>query len=155
MQFSLALEADVAPLSRLTLHSDLNELARVSAWAEELAAFHALPAKTSYAVNLCLEEALSNVIRHGYRGEAGHSLSLAYAVQDGRLTLTIEDQAAAFNPLELPEPAAAPMLEDLIPGGQGIHLIRRFASHVMWEPLSPGNRLKIVFDLPNQDSRTK
>jgi anti-sigma regulatory factor (Ser/Thr protein kinase) len=54
----------------LTLRSELVEVARVPPWVEKLAARHALPERTQFAMDLCLEEAISNVIRHGYSGES-------------------------------------------------------------------------------------
>ncbi|MGB8260462.1 MAG: ATP-binding protein, partial [Terracidiphilus sp.] len=109
---------------RLVLASRLEELARVFPWVEALACAHALPPETCFAINLCLEEALSNAIRHGYAGDAGQTLTVEFALNSGQVVFVVEDAAPPFDPLTRAEPAAAPTLDELIPGGQGIHLIR-------------------------------
>ncbi len=137
--------------ARLTLTSRLADLALVRPWVDALAAEYALPQDTVFAINLCLEEALSNVIRHGYGGEANHAITIAFTpIGKDALTFTIEDNAPPFRPPE-PEdaqPAPAPSsLEELMPGGQGIRLMRRFAHSLVWEPLPHGNRLTIGFSI--------
>ncbi len=59
----------------LTLESKLSEIARIPPWIEKLAALHSIPERARFAMDLCLEEAVSNVIRHGYAGEPNHALT--------------------------------------------------------------------------------
>lgn len=142
--------------ARLTLKSQLAELARVQQWVDELARRHQISAETVNAIQLCLEEALSNVIRHGYAGQPTHALTVAFhAADNSTLTFTIEDGALPFNPLEVKPPSTPPTLEDLTPGGQGIHLMRRFAGSLAWQPLPRGNRLTLTFPYgpPRPDPR--
>lgn len=144
------------PETRLTLRSQLADLALVRPWVEALALQYAIPAITQYAINLCLEEALSNVIRHGYAGQPDHALTVACAPgREGWLTFIVEDNAphyAPFGPQDSDPATSRPSLlpttasiEDLEPGGQGIALMRHFAGTLAWEPLPNGNRLKLGF----------
>jgi anti-sigma regulatory factor (Ser/Thr protein kinase) len=50
--------------SRLELRGDLSELRRVAEWIKALA-LQALYADTLFAVQLCIEEAVANIIMHG------------------------------------------------------------------------------------------
>jgi anti-sigma regulatory factor (Ser/Thr protein kinase) len=95
-------------------------------------------------INLCLEEALSNVIRHGYEGDAHREIVVQFRSDEDELVFTIEDTAPHFRPAEMPmtQPKS---LEELTPGGLGIPLMRRFADRVEWEPLPIGNRLTLAF----------
>ena len=131
-------------LERLVLRSEISQLAHVLPWVEALAARYALPEKTSYVINLCLEEALSNIVRHGYKGDAGYEIIVEFRSGEGKLVFIIEDTAPHFQPTEsaMAQPTS---LEELIPGGMGIPLMRRFADRVEWEPLPMGNRLTLTF----------
>jgi anti-sigma regulatory factor (Ser/Thr protein kinase) len=133
----------------LTLESRLSEIARVPPWIEKLASVHAIPDRTRYAMDLCLEEVLSNIIRHGYAGESDHAIMIRYvARRDGFFTLIVEDEAPPFNPLigrDLPLPSS---LDDVSGGGRGIHLLKQFADAVEYEPKPTGNRLIIRFISP-------
>jgi anti-sigma regulatory factor (Ser/Thr protein kinase) len=143
------------PESRLTLKSQLSDLALVWPWVEALALEHAIPANTQYAINLCLEEALSNVIRHGYAGEPNHAITVdCTRTGENGLTFIVEDSAPHFEPADS-DPGTAPdftavtpaSIEDITPGGHGITLMRHFAGTLAWEPLPKGNRLKLGFQI--------
>ena len=88
-------------VSRLTLKSQLDDMALLWGWVEALIAQFAIPSDTAFAVHLCLEEAISNVIRHGYIGQGDQMLTVNCALPEVHLLeFTIEDQAPPFDPLE-------------------------------------------------------
>jgi anti-sigma regulatory factor (Ser/Thr protein kinase) len=130
----------------LTLRSELSEIARVLPWIEKLASLHDLPERVRYAMDLCLEEAVSNVIRHGYAGGSNHALTVrCESHPDGLLTLVVEDDAPPFNPLLVGEQVLPISLGDVAVGGQGIHLLKKFADGVEYERKPDGNRLTMSF----------
>jgi anti-sigma regulatory factor (Ser/Thr protein kinase) len=153
-------------LPELRLASQLEDLTRVRPWAEALAARYSVPPETQFAIELCLEEALSNIIRHGYQGQANQAISIACTVERaptsvenegaGELVFTVEDHAPAFDPLApIAAPASAHAVNsqvdnsgDFLPGGQGLRLLRRFASRLAWQQLPNGNRLILAFAIP-------
>ncbi|MGA9063277.1 MAG: ATP-binding protein [Terracidiphilus sp.] len=145
-------ESTFKPAPRLTLQSQLDDLALLWPWIEALAAAYAIPANTQFAIHLCLEEALSNIIRHGYRSEPNHSITVdcgPAAAHD--LIFTVEDQAPPFDPLAPSAVEQAPIpssIDRLQPGGQGIRLLRKFAGSLAYQRLAGGNRLIIGFVLP-------
>jgi serine/threonine-protein kinase RsbW len=131
---------------RLVLQSRLSDMTQLPAWIESLAARHGIPVNVQFAADLCLEEAVSNVIRHGYRGRADHSLAVSFTVPDeGYFKFVIEDEAPLFNPLEAPELPALSPGDDSRVGGQGIRFLRQFADTLEYEPTLTGNRLSIGF----------
>jgi len=140
------------PAHRLTLRSQLGDLALLWPWVEALAGKYSVPAETTFAIHLCLEEAVSNVIRHGYRGLPNHTLTVGCASPAERaLEFTVEDQAPPFDPLadsDLAEVPAASSIDELRPGGRGVRLLRTFAGALAYERTEGGNRLTIGFELP-------
>jgi anti-sigma regulatory factor (Ser/Thr protein kinase) len=130
----------------LTLRSQISELAQISPWIEHLASQYAIPTKTQFAMNLCLEEALSNIVRHGYGGAPDHNIFIDCRIpQSGVFLFVVDDEAPHFNPVEALEPPIPGRLEDLQVGGQGIRLLRRFADNLKYEATPSGNRLSISF----------
>jgi anti-sigma regulatory factor (Ser/Thr protein kinase) len=128
---------------RLLLRSQLSDLAQLPPWIESLASRHSIPENVEYAIDLCLEEAVSNIIRHGYGNNAAGSVLVRFTMPGPDLfVFTIEDEAQPFNPLNAPPPAPCAQVRV---GGQGIHFLRRFADDLGYEPMPSGNRLKIVF----------
>lgn len=129
---------------RLQLTSDLSELERVAPWVGELAEEHDISAETRFAIELCLEEVLSNIVRHGYRGDRGRAITIDFASADDALVFVVEDGAPHFEPIA-PADAVPESLDTIKPGGQGIRLLYRFAESVKYDRLPEGNRLTIEF----------
>ena len=134
---------------QLVLGSQLSAMERLPAWVESLAATYEISESVKFAINLCLEEVISNVIRHGYSNQVGQLLTVHCAApRPGYLLFTVEDDAAPFNPLET---AALPSIgghDESRIGGQGIRLLRGFADTVEYEAKPNGNRLRIGFSNP-------
>ena len=139
----------------LTLNSSFSEMARIVPWIEDVASRYALPERTRFAMDLCLEEAISNIIRYGYAGEPGHAIVVRnLANRDGFLTLVIEDAAPPFNPLAVRDLRMPRSLEQMSEGGLGIPLLKHFADAVEYERSPTGNRLIMRFVL-SETTRAK
>lgn len=133
---------------QLELDSRLSEQGRVWQWVEAVADRRRLSPETRFSIHLCLEEALANTVIHGYRGEPGNPILLSVIAKDGQLIFTVEDRADPFLPPPESECGSSdppPSLETIVPGGNGIRLMRQFAGSVVYEPLPSGNRLTLSF----------
>ena len=131
---------------RLILDSRLSEIARVAKWVEVLAGRHCISANSQLSINLCLEETLANVVRHGYGDEPGRAITIDFSIPRPAFFLfTVEDQAPHFNPLEAPEMTALQPDEEFRVGGQGIRFLRRFADLLEYEAMPAGNRMRMGF----------
>src|ERR1700729_2773350 len=128
---------------RIVLSSELSQISRIFPWIEALASQYEIVESLQFAINLCLEEAVSNVIRHGYANQAGRFIAVRFMISsEGNLVFTVDDDAPPFNPLEAP---SLPMLDEQSEtriGGHGIRLLRGFADMLEYQPTSTGNRLR-------------
>jgi serine/threonine-protein kinase RsbW len=131
----------------LDLTSSLGELSRVAPWIGRLAAELEIPDDTRFAIELCLEELLSNVVRHGYASEAGHFIAVRCSPSADKLTFAVEDHAPPFQPVRPADPPPE-TLNTLAPGSQGLRLLFRFAGAVRYERLADGNRVILEFARP-------
>jgi serine/threonine-protein kinase RsbW len=135
---------------RLTLYSRLSDLAQLPVWIESIASRRAIPANIQYAMNLCLEEAIVNIIRHGYGREGDLPIRLFFKISlPGHYFFIVEDEAPRFNPLKTAELPALDRLNELQVGGQGLRLLRSFADSLEYEATSTGNQLHIGFTADN------
>lgn len=134
--------------NRLELDSRLTDLSRVQPWVDAVANRFGVGEETRFALHLCMEEALANVVLHGYHNEPGHPIRIAFSFSDGSLLLSIEDSAPPFAPTECApslDGNSCDHLEALEPGGNGIRLLRRFAGSLEYQRTPGGNRLTIGF----------
>jgi serine/threonine-protein kinase RsbW len=131
---------------RLTLRSRISELARAYAWVERLASQHAIPDATQFAMNLCLEEVLSNIMRHGYRGQSDRTIKVQFTNPAADyFVFVVEDEAPRFNPLNVPEPPPVKSVKDLPVGGRGVSLLRHYSQTLEYQATPAGNRLTFGF----------
>ena len=79
-------------------------------------------------VGLALDEALTNVIRHGYDNRPDGQIDMLFACEGSIIEITIEDQAKQV-PIET---IASRPLDDVRPGGLGVHLIRNAMDKAVW-----------------------
>lgn len=94
-----------------------------------------------------INEAITNVLVHGYQGQPGH-IVVEVRRDDATLAVCLHDQAQPFNPTAVPTPDTTLPLAQRQPGGLGVHLMRQF-THQMQHRVRPegGNELKLVKQL--------
>ena len=93
-----------------------------------------------FALNLALEEALVNAIKHGNRLDPLKVVRVEAHVSHGRAEVTIEDQGVGFERCKVPDPTADENLHRC--SGRGILLIETYMSEVKWD--HGGRRLHMV-----------
>ena len=129
---------------RLVLRNDLAELERLAGWIEGWAQ-HGVSADVSFAIQLCLEEAVANVIMYGAAKHDRLEIAVELERNGETLVARIEDSGPQFDPTQVPPPAVATSLEEATVGDLGIHLVRSFASGMDYERRNGRNRLTLRF----------
>jgi Anti-sigma regulatory factor (Ser/Thr protein kinase) len=126
----------VTPDSRkiLTLRNDLAELPRLAAFVDEFCDAVQPGEDDRMALQLVLEEAVTNVINHGYADGQGHEFTVTLQLADeGRVCAVVTDDAAPYDPLTRPPVDVEASLEDRQVGGLGVHLMKRLTQHAHYE----------------------
>jgi len=83
-------------------------------------------------IQLAVDEAVTNIVRHGYRGQEG-TIAITCSIGDGCIRIVIRDRAPAFNPLTVKDPDLSTGLADRVAGGMGVYLIRKVMDAVRYE----------------------
>jgi len=92
--------------------------------------------------DVVFEELVSNVIRHGHVGRAGH-IEVTVAHHADALVLTFEDDGQAFDPLRHPTPVQPGSLDEAPDGGLGLVLVRKASTHLQYER-TPDEKNRLV-----------
>lgn len=110
---------------------------------------HDLPPRAAYLLDLVLEEIITNVINHGAgAGEATISVEL---VHDGhRVSGTVRDDAAPFDPLARTPVDVGAHIDDRTIGGLGIHLVREMTDALAYRYEDGHNILTFSIDLAKE-----
>jgi serine/threonine-protein kinase RsbW len=136
-------EATVNHSCALTIQSDITEIARVSMALEELMKAHNFREEDIFDTQLAVEEALTNVIDHGY-STGGGIIGITCLASREFIEVTIEDSAPPFNPLSFPEPELSGDIEDRKIGGLGVFLIRHVMDEISYRHENGKNILNLV-----------
>jgi serine/threonine-protein kinase RsbW len=128
---------------RLVLHNDLAELKRLTAWIEGWG--HRVSTDVSFAVQLCLEEAVANVIMYGGASDERLEIMVEVERNGALLVARVVDNGREFDPTRVPAPSTPISLADAKVGDLGIHLMRSFASAMHYERRDGCNRLTLRF----------
>ena len=83
------------------------------------------------AIELALQEAVANAIRHGCRGDATKQLQCSVNIDDaGEVMITVRDPGPGFDPNGVADPLAPENV--LKPSGRGIFLINGLMDDVQF-----------------------
>jgi anti-sigma regulatory factor (Ser/Thr protein kinase) len=136
----------------LVLRNNLAELDRLAGWIEGWAQQDLSP-DLSFAVQLCLEEAVANIIMHSVTKDRRLEIAVEVERKDQMLVARIEDNGMAFDPTQVPQPPVPASLDEAKVGDIGIHLMRSFASSIHYERRDGTNRLTMRFAQKHSGSR--
>ena len=146
------------PDQRMVVLNDVAELRRMSTWLRQCADAAEMPADLAHKLDVCANEAVTNIISYAYDDGRHHEITLEFAETPSGLSLLIRDDGKPFNVQEAPEHAAPTSLDDAEIGSLGIHLMRRLLPQFDYQredgfnvltlntghKLAPGNESKVT-----------
>lgn len=100
--------------------------------------------ETGQAVTLAVDEAVTNIIRHAYRGEAGHAIRVSCRITPRRLEILLQDSGQGADPGTM----KSRDLDQIRPGGLGLHFIKSIMDVVDYQSGDAGNQLLLAKNLP-------
>ena len=96
------------------------------------------------AVELVLEEAVTNVVRYGYDHPVGHIIEIDLQVDLDEVQILIVDDGRPFDPLDSGGLLLPDSLEDAQVGGLGLLMIRNTANTMSYERRDGQNRFLLT-----------
>lgn len=96
------------------------------------------------AVELVLEECISNTLRYGYDDGAPHSIEIDLQIDLDEVQVLIVDDGKPFDPLEGDAVLLPDSLDDAQVGGLGLLMIRNTASRMSYERRDGRNRFLLT-----------
>ena len=114
----------------IRLPADVREIERLNQLVRRFGELHEIPSRALYAVNLALDEVVTNVVRYGFEISAGQEVAVRVETTGDDLHSEVVDAGREFNPLDAPLPDLTAALEERALGGLGIHLVRSLMDRV-------------------------
>jgi anti-sigma regulatory factor (Ser/Thr protein kinase) len=132
---------------RMEIRSDPAELKRVRTEVESFARTMGMTEQCAGKVVLAMDEALTNIIRHAYQGASDRPIEIDLSVRDARLHVTLRD----YGKRAPKEKIHSRDLQDVRPGGLGVHIMTECMDSVDYQP-APGGGTKLIMIKCIEDS---
>lgn len=127
----------------LVLKATPEEVMRAVEAFQDFARAHQVPEKLAFGLALAIEESGSNIVSHALKGDAQQKFFVSFEHTGNKVLVELRDRGPEYDPTAtLPRPLKA---EDHdLPGGWGIHLIRRYTDEVRYTRCDGENILRLT-----------
>jgi serine/threonine-protein kinase RsbW len=129
---------------KATFLAKIDHLREMLFWVCDELKNSSLSAKDIYKVEVAMEEALVNIIKHSYKESPG-PIEIHLKIFPGHVEILIKDLGPAFNPLEI-----QPQLDENLPleerpiGGLGIYLMKQCVDDMKYAREGGANLLSLI-----------
>jgi serine/threonine-protein kinase RsbW len=118
-------------------------------YVRELARAAALSTRYTGRLRLAVEELVTNVIVHAYRGRdvPGGDVELSGGMDRDRVWLRISDDGPSFDPTRVARPEDLDrQLSERTPGGLGLYLVHAFVDEMTYESVAGRNMVTVAMN---------
>lgn len=134
----------MADVRKLIVRGRYENIPTITSFVGEAAEAAGLGDSGVFHCQMAVDEACTNVIEHAYGGEDVGDIQITCTVQPGSCEIEVYDQGKPFVPDEVPQPKTQTSIEDLKPGGIGLHIMRQVMDEIDFAFDDNGNRLYMV-----------
>lgn len=113
-----------------TFPSDLGTAHNLIGEVMEVVRAHCWNDKDAFAIELALEESLSNAVRHGNKSDPSKNIRFDCKLNQNMVYVRIEDEGSGFDPNGIADPRE--MENQMNESGRGVLLIKHFVTRVQW-----------------------
>jgi len=131
-------------VSEHRLRNDPSQRRRLASWVADFAERARLPASLCNAIDLALEECITNVFSYAWNDEHEHWVTIRFEASRTEARIEIQDDGREFNPLSAPSTDISQPLETRPIGGLGIHMIRQLMDAVEYRRENGRNILTLI-----------
>jgi anti-sigma regulatory factor (Ser/Thr protein kinase) len=132
----------------LALYSNPKLLSVVRGTVERLAETLGFPIAQCRSITRAVDEALTNIVRHSYRNRPDQPIAMyfrrAHRRHDGQVQQGLEILLCDRGPAVDARKLQGRPLDQIRPGGLGLHFIRQAMDTVEFTRKGPTNRLRLV-----------
>src|SRR5664280_12953 len=107
-----------------------DELDSIRGFATQAARDAGMDDSETYAIELAIDEACTNIIEHAYQGENRGDIECSCEFDAAGLTVVIRDHGKPFDPSTITTPDMDADIDDRAVGGLGVFLMKKMMDEV-------------------------
>ncbi len=136
----------------ISIANDVQEIAGVAARIDEFCESRGIDPMTVNAVNVSMDEVLTNTIDYGYDDDGPHRIDIAVRKEADTVVVAIEDDGREFDPSgPPPEVDFDATLEERTVGGLGLFLVHELMDSVDYRRADGRNFITLTKSLAAAD----
>jgi len=130
---------------KLIIDSDLANVSLIGMAVNKICTQIPLNNIEAYQIETCIVEAVTNVIKHAYRNETGHDVTVFIKLYLDQITFLVCDTGKSMNPEQSADLEFDPDdLENLPEGGMGLFIIHKIMNEVSYKTIENRNVLTMT-----------
>ena len=135
----------MSAMQTATFAGEFASLKAIGKFVSRAAGVAGLDEQATYAVQMAVDEACSNIIEHAYGDELAGDIVCTLEVTPESLTVILRDRGRCFDPTQVAKPCLDASLKDRLLGGLGVYFMHKLMDRVdhRFEP-GTGNVLTMV-----------
>lgn len=134
-----------AGVIRLTIESRKENVCLVGGAVRGIADMLSFDTISSYHLELCVVEAVTNVAKHAYHSEAGHFVEIEILLYQDRLTMKICDSGDRMDLSRIEPLAFDPSKTETLPEhGMGVFILKSIMDEVRYDVVKGRNILTLT-----------
>lgn len=133
-------------IASLNLKPGDGALSLAQDWLNRAAAQQHWPDRTTFALQISMDEALTNILSHGFEHGItdASTIRLRLTTMGTLITLEIIDNGIPFDPTQTTLDELALSLDDTMPGGHGLRLMRHYLHDMDYAFIDGHNHLRLT-----------
>ncbi len=130
---------------QLSIQSNFSNLATVADFITNAAGDWDLDDRTTYNIQMAVDEAVTNVMEHAYKGRSDGTIIISCDIKGDEFIVEIQDFGKPFDPKKVAKPQVKGPLSQRTVGGLGIYFMKKLMDRVEFSNSGKiGNRVRMV-----------
>jgi len=129
---------------QIIIPAQINYLPKLRKFIACLATKYKFSKSEINALTISVDEACTNIIKHGYRNSPSGSIIMKVHIKRDRLVVELIDQGISFNPNEVSDPNISHYVQSGKKGGLGIFIMRKFLDEIQYLSVGQRNILRLT-----------
>lgn len=126
----------------ITLDATIENIAVVTEFIDDRLQMAGCPQEVQFIIDIAVDELFCNIAKYGYKDCLGKA-TVKIEIDDNVARITFIDKGIPYNPLLSEEPDLTLSVEERVPGGVGIHIVKNTMDDMKYEYLNNQNILTI------------
>lgn len=141
-------------VAELSISADGEGLSQASEWLDATGLELGVPEEQIRRLDLCLNEALANIVAHGGQAAKASPVELQFQVcgqpDATEASLRVTDAGAPFDPLVYKSKPRPKSLDEAVPGGLGLMMMHEFSDNLSYRYKEGRNQITFTIYWPQE-----